>query len=354
MSTTKPETLAPERQPEQESEIVPYSDAHVFDLQDVKQRVDAIHRIMAKMMKQDVHYGVIQGTKKPTLYKPGSEILLLTFRVAVDPEITDLSTADEIRYRIRAIGRHVPTDSFMGAGVGECSSNEEKFLWRAALSKDEFNDTPEDQRRYKYKKEWDRGRPAIVKVEQVKVPPADAANAVLKRAKKRAQVDFCLTAMAASEIFTQDVEDLPDGYLNDDTAPVSTAPCVSEAQAKILRDLFNRLSETKRKEVLAYWSTTYKKEVSGEITAVEDVPASRYKHAETTLGRALNSEGKTESNLNACVNDVQVTTLQESIESVGKTCKAEFLRAFEIKKIGDLPTAKYAEALQWLGEQRRK
>ena len=57
---TNQETLALERQP-QEAEIVPYSDAHVFDLQDVKQRVDAIHRIMAKQMKKDVHYGVIYG-----------------------------------------------------------------------------------------------------------------------------------------------------------------------------------------------------------------------------------------------------------------------------------------------------
>jgi hypothetical protein len=349
MNTTKEETLALERQP-QEVEVIPYSDAHVFDLQDVKQRVDAIHRVMAKQMKKDVHYGVIPGTKKPTLYKPGSEILLLTFRVAIDPEITDLSTPDEIRYRIRAIGRHVPTDSFMGAGVGECSSNEEKFLWRAALSKEEYNDTPEDQRRLKYKKEWDRGRPTIVKVEQIKVPPADAANAVLKRAKKRAQVDFCLTVMAASEIFTQDVEDLPDGYLNDDTAAASTAPTVSEPQAKILRDLFNRLSETKQKEVLDYWTTTYKQ----EIKAVEDVSASRYKHAETTLARALNSEGKKEESQNAYINDVQVTTLQEVIEGIGKNCKADFLTAFKIKKIGELPSAKYPDALKWLEQQRRK
>jgi hypothetical protein len=352
MSATKEETLALERQPQQEVEIVPYSDAHVFDLQDVKQRVDAIHRIMAKQMKKDVHYGVIPGTKKPTLYKPGSEILLLTFRVAIDPEITDLSTPDEIRYRIRAIGRHVPTDSFMGAGVGECSSNEEKFLWRAALSKEEYNDTPEDQRRLKYKKEWDRGRPTIIKVEQIKVPTADAANAVLKRAKKRAQVDFCLTAMAASEIFTQDVEDLPDGYLNDDTAPVSTDPPVSEPQKKKLRYLFDQLSEAKRIEVLAFLTTAYKQ----EIKTIDDIPAHRYKHAETTLGRALNKEAaeKAEAEVSARIIDVQVTTLQEVIEGIGKNCKAEFLTAFKIKKIGELPTAKYPDALKWLEQQRRK
>jgi hypothetical protein len=331
-------------------EIPGHSDAHVFDLQDVRERVDAIHRIMSKMMQKDVHYGVIPGTKKPTLYKPGSEILLLTFRVAIEPEITDLSTPDEIRYRVRAFGKHVPTDSFMGAGVGECSSNEEKFLWRAALSDGEYNDTPEDQRRLKYKKEWDRGRPAIVKVQQIKVPPADAANAVLKRAKKRAQVDFCLTAMAASEIFTQDVEDLPDGYLNDDAAPGSMEPRITETQAKILRDLYDRLTEGTRAKVLEYLTTTYKQ----EIKSVEDIPSSRYKHAETTLARALNSEGSEKFGQDALINDVQITTLQEVIEGIGKNCKSDFLAHFKIKKIGELPVSKYPDALKWLETQRRK
>jgi len=346
--STNSETLAPDNQIHQE--MVPYSDAHVFDPKEVKERVDAIHRIMSKLMQKDVHYGVIPGTKKPTLYKPGSEILLLTFRIAIEPEITDLSTADEIRYRIRAFGRHVPTGALAGIGVGECSSKEERFLWRAALSKDEFNETPEDQRRYKYKKEWDRGRPTIVKVEQIKVPPADAANAVLKRAKKRAQVDFCLTAMAASDIFTQDVEDLPDGYLSDETEAATTEPPIAENQAKILRDLYDRLSEPTRLKVLEYLSKAYKQ----EIKAVEDIPSSRYKHAETTLARALNGEGKEKSNQPAHINDVQVTTLQEVIEGIGKSCKSEFLAAFRIKKIGDLPVDKYPDALKWLEQQRRK
>jgi hypothetical protein len=194
-------------------EIVPWSDAHVFSPKEVSDRVKAIHKIMKTLMRPDVHYGTIPGTQKPTLFKPGAEVLLLTFRIAIEPEITDLSTRDEVRYRVRAFGRHVPTGALAGIGVGECSSKEEKFLWREAICREEYEGTPEDQRRIKYKRKWDNGRPSAIKIEQIKVQPADAANAVLKRAKKRAQVDFCLTAMAASDIFTQDVEDLPDGYL---------------------------------------------------------------------------------------------------------------------------------------------
>jgi hypothetical protein len=45
---------------------------------------------------------------------------------------------------------------------------------------------------------------------QIRTEPADVANTVLKMAKKRAQIDLTLTATAASDIFTQDVEDIPD------------------------------------------------------------------------------------------------------------------------------------------------
>lgn len=126
---------------------------------------------------------------------------------------------------------------------------------------------------------------------------------------------------------------------------------VSESQAKILRDLFDRLSEATRAKALEYLSNTYKQ----EIKAVEDIPSGRYKHAETTLARALNGEGKDKSQSTpALINEIQVVTLQGAIEGIGKTCKSDFLVAFKIKRIGDLPVGKYPDALKWLDEQRRK
>jgi hypothetical protein len=318
-------------------EEIPHSDAHVLDLQDVKQRVDTIHRIMARLMKQDVHYGVIPGTKKPTLYKPGSEILLTAFRVAIEPEITDLSTPEEIRYRIRAFGKHVPTSLFMGAGVGECSSNEEKFLWRAALSKEEFADTPEDQKRYKYKKEWDRGRPMVVKVEQIKVPPADAANAVLKRAKKRAQVDFCLTAMAASEIFTQDVEDLPDGYLNDDSAPiVPNEPRIDASQLAELRKGLTAFKDPAKAEQRL--CQVFK------IKELKDLSVSNLREAQEKV--ALGEKPQT-------VSEEQEANLTALIDEIGPSCKADFLKTNRIEKISDLPASQYKGAFEGLEAKRR-
>jgi hypothetical protein len=167
---------------------------------DIRHRVNTIQEVMTAVMKKDVHYGIIPGCKKPSLYKPGSEVLLATFQIATSIHVTDLSTDDCIRYQVRVIGTHAPSGVVLGEGIGECSSNEEKYKWRKAYD-DEWNATPENRRRIKFGKYKDK---------QVRTEPADVANTILKMAKKRAQVDAVITATAASDIFTQDIEDLPE------------------------------------------------------------------------------------------------------------------------------------------------
>jgi hypothetical protein len=195
-----------------EHELVPQSAVQV------KAQVKAIQEVLHGVMIRDVHYGIIPGTQKPTLYKAGAEILLSTFRIAVDPEIEDLSNDDEIRYRIKLrgiasaemrlgnISGHV-----VGAGVGEASTNEEKYKWKGAGAK-EFENTPEDRRRVKYGWKWgqQQGEKIETEIKQIRTEPADLANTVLKMAKKRAQIDLCLTALSASDVFNQDIEEVAD------------------------------------------------------------------------------------------------------------------------------------------------
>lgn len=180
---------------------------------ELKDDVNAIQLVMRDVMKKDVHYGVIPGTgNKPTLLKPGSEKLLSTFHIAVDPIVEDLSTEDEIRYRVTCRGVHMSTGGIVGAGVGECSSSEEKYNWRAAVCPEEFEDTPEARRRIKYKQGYQGS--GVQKIQQVRTDPSNQANTVLKMAKKRAEADLCLTALACSDIFAQDLEDLPSNQVN--------------------------------------------------------------------------------------------------------------------------------------------
>lgn len=183
------------------------SRAHAFTAVEIRAQVQRIQEVMKAVMQKDVHYGIIPGCDKPSLYKPGAEKLLVTFRIGSTPIVKDLSDDDVIRYRVEAKGFSIHDQNYLGSGIGECSSNEDKYAWRASVCDAEWNETPEDRRRNK----WKRGKGgSTYQVKQVRTNPADVANTILKMAKKRAQVDLTLQVTAASDIFTQDLEDMPD------------------------------------------------------------------------------------------------------------------------------------------------
>lgn len=171
---------------------------------EVTQHAIAVQEIMQAVMREGEHYGKIPGTDKPTLYKAGAEKLCMTFRIADEYKVEDLSTADLIRYRVVCIGRHQLTGIELGSGMGEGSTGEEKYKWRRAVSDKEFDATPAVLRRVKFGKSWE--------TKQVRTEPADLANTVLKMACKRAKMAMVLNVTAASDCFTQDLEDL-DGVL---------------------------------------------------------------------------------------------------------------------------------------------
>jgi len=186
-----------------------------IDEKAVVEQVRAIQKIMQTVMKEGTHYGVIPGCKQPSLYKAGSETLLSAFKISVEPEIEEIRDGDHITVKVRAIGRHMTSGIVVGVGVGECSTAEEKYSWRTSVCDEEYDATKETQRRLKWFKGYARENKPPYSVKQVRTNPADLANTVLKMAKKRAQVDLSLTCLAASDIFTQDIEDLPAEYVDD-------------------------------------------------------------------------------------------------------------------------------------------
>lgn len=199
---------------------------------EVRTQVNLVQEVMKAVMKNNTHYGTIKGCgNKPTLLKPGAEKLMATFRLSADPLVEDLSSPDIIRYRIK-VNMLAPNGSFVGAGIGECSSDEEKYKWRASVCEEEFDATEIDRRRDKWKPGWN-GPPTCIK--QIRTNPADVANTVLKMAKKRALVDGVLTATGASDIFTQDIEDIPPEILNPskgDPSKTSTVKAKDGAEPK--------------------------------------------------------------------------------------------------------------------------
>lgn len=165
---------------------------------DIISHVGMVQEVMKAVMKPDIHYGVIPGTDKPTLYKQGAEVLCMAFRVSDTYSVEDLSTADMVRYRVTCTGSHQMTGTVLGTGMGEASSGEEKYKWRKAWD-DEFEATPENLRRVKMGK---------YKTKQVRTEPADLANTILKMANKRAKIAMTINVTACGDMFGQDLEDM--------------------------------------------------------------------------------------------------------------------------------------------------
>lgn len=190
----------------------------------VKQ-VNLIQDVMSKVMKDGEHYGTIPGTNKPTLLKPGAEKLTLLFRFNPDYQIM-MQDRDEffISYTIKCTLTHIPTGQIIASGVGSCNSRETKYRYRYI---EESTGKPIPKEYWKAKsdgnsKEMKRliggegfraakidGSWVIATSQRIENDnPYDLDNTLMKMACKRALVAATLNATAASDIFTQDVEDM--------------------------------------------------------------------------------------------------------------------------------------------------
>ena len=202
-------------------------DIHPLTASAIKAQVQLIQEVMGAVMQEDQHYGVIPGTNKPTLYKPGAEKLAMTFRLAPSFHITKSDLGNSHReYEIRCILTHIPSGQIFGEGVGSCSTMESNYRYRRGEPEDTGKPVPREYWNVRKtdeaqaqkllggkgllaKKNAD-GQWHIMKRSEERTENLDLAdvwNTVLKMAKKRAQVDAILTATAASDCFTQDLED---------------------------------------------------------------------------------------------------------------------------------------------------
>lgn len=198
---------------------------------DVRAQVNLMQDVMKEVMQDGTHYGTIPGTKSKSLYKAGAEKLMATFRLAGDPEVEDLSRDGEVHYRVK-VRLTSTSGAFIGAGIGECSSQEDKYAWRMAICPEEFDATPENRRRVKFS----RYQGKVEQKKQVRTNPADVANTILKMAKKRGQVDAVITCTAASDLFTQDIEDLPAEVVAEIVGSQRINPAVVAVQAIVPPD----------------------------------------------------------------------------------------------------------------------
>jgi hypothetical protein len=196
-------------------------------------QVQLIQQAMKAVMREGEHYGVIPGTGrknpetgkeegKPTLLKPGAEKLCFLFRLAPSYETieTDLPGGHK-SFQVRCRLHHISSGALVSEGVGICTTQEGKYRYRKEVLKDENDQPIPVPGSY-----WKDRSPEKIGGHQFSVTkqnskwyiahrvehdnPADYYNTVVKMACKRALVAATLNATAASDIFTQDIEDMPE------------------------------------------------------------------------------------------------------------------------------------------------
>ena len=190
----------------------------------------------------DGDYGVIPGTKKKTLLKPGADKLCEVYGLYDEYEM--ISTVEDwdkglFDYTLTCRLRSRTDDSIAGSGVGSCSSFESKYRWRDSQRK---CPTCGAEAIIKGKAEFDGGwlcwgkkggcgakfkdkdplieQQVIGRVENPDI--VDTKNTVLKMAKKRAKIDAVIGVTRSSGIFTQDFgEDTPATVIQPEVATES-------------------------------------------------------------------------------------------------------------------------------------
>ena len=155
---------------------------------EVRSQVNQIQHLMKEVLQEGEHYGKVPGCgQKPTLLQPGAEKIAYMFHFVptYNVERIDLG-AGHREYEVECTLTHRDTGEIVGGGMGLCSTMESKYRYR-----NEYN--PQTRKKDIRKENTDI---------------ADTWNTVLKMAKKRAFVDAVKSTTAASDIFTQDIEDM--------------------------------------------------------------------------------------------------------------------------------------------------
>lgn len=249
-------------------------------------RVAAKHDFFKRVMRAGDHYGVIPGTgTKPTLLKPGAELLLASMGLNAEfhdeqPPVLDVTGAEHggepfISYRrecriYRQLGPTEAERMLVARASGECNSWEKKYRYRNAQTACPvcgkttiFKSKNAGEGWYCWRKKDGCGatfKPNEITPSQDKVPNPeifDQVNTLLKMADKRALVAATLIATGCSDIFTQDVEDLLGDPAGDppapsdppDPKPQATRPANAPPEAQKIdiskRSKFNRFISEK-------------------------------------------------------------------------------------------------------------
>jgi hypothetical protein len=223
-----------------------YLIAPVMNLAVAKQRLKEFREFVQEYLVENEDYGVIPGTQKPTLYKPGADKLCEIYGLADDYVIVQ-QVEDYDRglfdYTMKCNLTKKGSGIFVASGLGNCNSYESKYRWREGKRKCPACGA---EAIIKGREEYGGGWLCFAKkggcgskfldgdkriteqtIGRVLNPDmSDSKNTILKMSLKRSKVSAVLSATRSSGLFTQDMEDLEPGA----EEPRTVAPAQAPAQ----------------------------------------------------------------------------------------------------------------------------
>ena len=200
-------------------------DMSIQQVAQTMQKITQFQKVIQQTLRQNHDYGVVPGTDKPTLLKPGAEKILMMMGLQSEFEIVDSTRDFEngfFQYQVRC--KLHKGDMLITEGLGSCNTKERKYA---------------------------------------KQDPFSIDNTVLKMAKKRALVDAALLVASLSDVFTQDLEDMDlEGqqvssrkkYYTDQDGTISTAQAkrmfaLAEGDQDIVRQILDKYGYQSTKDV---------------------------------------------------------------------------------------------------------
>jgi len=261
---------------------------NVFDIKGAQARLAQLREFFKVVMVEGEDYGVIPGTEKKSLWKPGAEKLCEFYRIIQRPHVTHRVedwTKPFFHYEFSMDLLSRDTGQIVGTGVGSCNSMEARYRWRNGQRRcpecgqgSIFKSKREGEGFYCWAKkggcgaQFDADDEGITSQEFGRVENDDVhslVNTILKMGKKRSLVDAVVSVTRSAGLLIEEGDDDDDddegrgrgGNPRGGGARGGAADTVSEAERKRVADAFAKAGH-KWPEVVAWATRVHKIDLS--------------------------------------------------------------------------------------------
>lgn len=178
------------------------------------QKIATLQAVIQKTLRSGHDFGIIPGTNKPTMFKPGGEKICMMFGLTPNYDFMDKTENYKdgfFAYNVRCT--LYKNEQAVSQGVGSCNSWEKKYRY---INSDTMPEGVDPSTVKSFTNNYGQTKYKIDNPD-----PCDLVNTILKMAKKRAFIDAVLQVASLSEVFTQDLEDMQDYIQQEQQASTS-------------------------------------------------------------------------------------------------------------------------------------